>query len=447
MKKTAGGLLLVLALWGGSGSTWAADDNLAKAAALQRQGKAKEAYALLAPLEFDRAGDVEYDYLLGVAALDSGKPDRATLALERVLAVNPNFAGARLDLARAYFDLGDYDRSKTEFETVMSQNPPPVARSLGEKYLAAIEDKKHPHPSFTGYLEGSFGYDTNVNSAANANQIYMPVFGATFTLSSASVASRDNYLSLGGGFEYKYPLREGWSLLAGLDGKKRINFFKDTFNTDNADFHGGAMLERGDDTYKLTVNKGVFYLDDKFNRETSGAVGEWRHNLGRRDQLALFGQYTMLRYGHDKTGVDLSSQDVNQYVIGGGWIHALDDAGQKILFASLYNGQERTTGPVDRIDGDQRFWGARVGGQMTFNPKLDAFAVAGVKFGGYTEKNFLFGDYRSDEQYDLSVGMNWRPIQNWTLRPQVSYTRVDSNVAINDYDRIDASVTLRRDFK
>jgi len=447
MKRTMGRLLLVLALAGGIGSTWAADDELAKAAALQRQGKAKEAYALLAPLEFDRAGEVEYDYLLGVTALDSGKPDRATLALERVLAVNPNFAGARLDLARAYFDLGDYVRAKTEFNVVLGQNPPAKAKALCEQYLAAIEDKQNPHPSFSGYLEGSLGYDTNVNSAANANQIYMPLFGATFTLSSASVASRDNYLSLGGGFEYKYPLREGWSLLAGLDGKKRINFFKDTFNTDTADFHGGAMLERGDNTYKLTVNKGVFYLDDKFNRETSGAVGEWRHNLDRRNQLALFGQYTMLRYGHDKAGVDLSSQDVNQSVIGGGWIHAMDDAGRKILFASLYNGQERTTGPVDRIDGDQRFWGLRVGGQMTFNPKLDAFAVAGVKFGNYTEKNFLFGDYRSDEQYDLSLGMNWRPVLNWMVRPQVSYTRVDSNVAINDYDRVDASVTVRRDFK
>jgi hypothetical protein len=40
-----------------------------------------------------------FDYLLGIAALDSGKPDRATIAFERVLAVNPNFAGARLDLA------------------------------------------------------------------------------------------------------------------------------------------------------------------------------------------------------------------------------------------------------------------------------------------------------------------------------------------------------------
>lgn len=445
MRKIISGLALMLAL--GGGTALAADDDLAKASELMRAGKAAEAYALLAPMEFNRAGEVDYDYLLGVAALDSGKPDRASLALERVLAVNPNFAGARLDLARAYFALGDYARAKSGFEVVLSQSPPATARTVSEKYLSAIDDKMNPKPGIVGYLEGTFGYDTNVNSAANANQIFMPLFGATFTLSSASVASRDNYIALGGGFEYKHPLHEGWSLVAGLDGKKRVNFFKDTFNTDNADSHLGVMLERGDDVYRLTANKGVFYLDDKFNRETSGAVGEWRHNLDRRNQLAVFGQYTMLRYGHDKTGVDLSSQDVNQTVIGGGWIHALDDAGQKIVFLSIYNGQERTTGPVDRIDGDQRFWGWRLGGQMALNPKLDAFAVAGVKFGNYTLMNILFGDYRYDEQYDLSVGMNWRPARDWTLRPQVSYTRVDSNMALYDYDRIDASITLRRDFK
>ncbi|NNM80359.1 MAG: hypothetical protein HKM01_07890, partial [Gallionella sp.] len=72
---------------------------LRDAEALMRAGKPAEAYALLEPLEFERSGEVRFDYLLGIAALDSGKPDKATLAFERVLAVNPNYTAARLDMA------------------------------------------------------------------------------------------------------------------------------------------------------------------------------------------------------------------------------------------------------------------------------------------------------------------------------------------------------------
>ena len=48
------------------------------AQALMSQGKPAEAYGYLLPFEDKFAGNVDYDYALGVAALDSGKPDKAT---------------------------------------------------------------------------------------------------------------------------------------------------------------------------------------------------------------------------------------------------------------------------------------------------------------------------------------------------------------------------------
>lgn len=97
---------------------------LRDADALLNARKPADAYNLLEPLDFEYSGNVRFDYLLGIAALDSGHPDKATLALERVLSVDPNFAGARLDMARAYFQLGDLPRAKTELEAVMKQDPP-----------------------------------------------------------------------------------------------------------------------------------------------------------------------------------------------------------------------------------------------------------------------------------------------------------------------------------
>lgn len=430
-----------------SGIAAASELDLGKADALLKAGKAKEGYALLAPHEYEMAGNVDYDYLLGIAALDSGNADKASLALERVLAVNPDYVGARLDLARAYFALADYERAKTEFEAVQTQNPPPTAKSVIEQYLAAIDKKLNPSTTVTGYLEGTVGYDNNVNTSTATSQVFIPVFGASLTLDSTSLAARDNYLAIGGGMEITKPVKPGLSLFAGVDAKKRLNFFKDTFNTDSLDGKVGLNIEAGANTFRLSAQKGLYDIDDRLNRRLTAISGEWRHTLNPRNIVSVFGQYGLLRYGHDKTGTDLSYNDVDQTVAGLGWLHALDDYGKNIVFASIYGGDENTATDTTRIDGDQKFWGIKLGGQKSLDENLEAIGSVGFKEGGYQSRNLLILDYRRDHQYDLTLGLNWRPVQNWVVRPQLSYTRNDSNSGLNDYNRTDASVTVRRDFK
>ena len=74
----------------------AVDTVVAQAVALQARGDAAGAFALLAPLERSRAGDPDYDYALGLAAADSGRIGIAIRALQRVIAVQPENAQARL---------------------------------------------------------------------------------------------------------------------------------------------------------------------------------------------------------------------------------------------------------------------------------------------------------------------------------------------------------------
>ena len=57
----------------------------------------------------------EFDYLLGVAALDSGHIEDAIIAFERVLAIVPGHAGAQMDLARAYYAAGSFDLAEAAF--------------------------------------------------------------------------------------------------------------------------------------------------------------------------------------------------------------------------------------------------------------------------------------------------------------------------------------------
>ncbi|MDX8385278.1 MAG: tetratricopeptide repeat protein, partial [Gallionella sp.] len=139
---------------------------IATATKLLNEAKFGEAYALLVPYQSKLAGDSEFDYLLGIAALDIGKPNEAIFALERVLAVSPNHLQARAEIARAYLAVGEIAASKQEFETVQNQNPPEEVKATIQKFLAIIEsNKSSKKTAFSGYVEAMVGNDSNVNNA------------------------------------------------------------------------------------------------------------------------------------------------------------------------------------------------------------------------------------------------------------------------------------------
>ena len=126
-------------------------------------GNAKQAYAELAPLQDKLTGQPEYDYLLGVSALDSGRIDEAIIAFERVLALIPNHAGAQMDIARAYYAAGSFDLAEAAFLKLRASNPPPAAQQAIGRYLEAIQARKHQTPAgWIGYGELGLGYDSNI---------------------------------------------------------------------------------------------------------------------------------------------------------------------------------------------------------------------------------------------------------------------------------------------
>jgi tetratricopeptide (TPR) repeat protein len=114
--------------------------------------------------------------LFGVAAINVGRVPEGVLALERHLAAVPGNDRARLDLARGYFELGDYVRARSEFEFVLRYNPPKDVRSNIERYLDAMQtrDAFANKASSQLYLELGAGRDSNVNAGTYNSQITLP---------------------------------------------------------------------------------------------------------------------------------------------------------------------------------------------------------------------------------------------------------------------------------
>ena len=78
-----------------------------KVEALMVEGKPAEALAAMQARETEFAGNPRFDYLLGLAALDAHQPAVAIAPLQRVIVAQPQFAGVRMELARAHYEKGD----------------------------------------------------------------------------------------------------------------------------------------------------------------------------------------------------------------------------------------------------------------------------------------------------------------------------------------------------
>lgn len=435
-------LALAFALCAGIPAVQAAELDLVRAERLMRENKAAEAYLLLSPFEDQYAGDPRFDYLLGIAALDSGRADKATLAFERVLAVNPNFAGARLDMARAYFQLGDLPRAKTEFETVLQQNPPPAAQQTVERYLKAIEERsKIRQTQITGYAEFGFGRDTNVNNSSSSTTVKVPALGnLIFTLDPSNVQRADNYTTYAAGVDINHIIGEGVALYGGVSARQRFNRNADTFDYGSYVAQGGVSYATQSALFRLGVNAENFNLDHNPSRNSAGVAADLRYLLDPANVLLGFAQHSRYRFEQ----AALTVNDFDQTLIGGGYLRLFAD-GASAITMNAFVGSENAIN--NRADGNKDTTGLRLGGQYRLRDDLDLFASMGAQIGKYDMVNTAFQTQREDKQYDGVVGVTWRWDRDWTVRPQVLRIRNDSNIQINDYKRTEYSVTVRRDFR
>lgn len=437
-----GVLLCVLLLLGTGTASVAADATLDQARQLIENNAAKAAYDLLIPQQSERAGDAEYDLLLGIAANSVGKYSEAVFALERVLAVQPGNTRARAEIARAYFFLGERPTAKAEFEAIQKQSVPSEVAATIQKYLDAIQRvESAERTTFAGYVEMSIGHDSNVNAATSGNQVALPVFGgAVLTLGPGSTRVADNFGSAGAGISVRHMLTPKLALLAGADLNKRVNSDQGTFNTGFNSENAGLSYTHGKQTYTLAYQRQNFYVGYNLFRRAEGVIGQFQHAFDEANSLTAYAQWTPLEY----PGQDIRNADR----AGGGlaFARALGGDLQPVLFAGAYGGSEaeKSTG-VPQLGNS--FWGLRFGGQLNIRENLVAFATATREERRYGGPDPLFLTNRGDTQNDQAIGITYKPAKQWSITPQISHTRNDSNIMINQFERTQFFVTVRREFK
>jgi len=439
MRSLAGIGLLALIVATHAVAADGLDALIAQSRQLAAAGRLEEAYSLLAAAEDEHIGEPRFDYALGRAALDAGQPARATLAFSRVLAVDPGHAGALIDSGRAYLSLGNTQQARQTFESLLALDPPPALRAQIERYLEQSRRGLPPAPLFTGYLTASIGKSTNVNQSPSQSQVFVPVFGTRFDLADQNVAKADKFWSVGGGLEGSLPLDETWSLVGGVEGLARQNFHESAFDLAGAGARAGVAAASGLDLVRLQWLSARNYLGHDPNRNVDGLLAEGFKMLGPDDQLIAAAQGGSIRY---RPG-DLRIFDSDFATFGLALSHRTD--GSTILSAGASAGRENDKG--GNPDGDQRQLGLRASADVPLAAKWRAGISAAFLQTDYDRENPTFLVVRRDRRSDLELSLQYALAEALTVRLGATSTRQRSNIAIDEFDRRELWLMMRREFR
>jgi tetratricopeptide (TPR) repeat protein len=416
---------------------------LEQARKLSAAGRADEAYRVLAAHEDEYIGEIDFDYAIGRAALDSGRPDRATLAFTRVLAVNPTHAGAMIDMGRAYLALGNREQARAVFEGLLALNPPAEVQKMLAIYLAQASgsggESDERHTFIIGYLVASAGHDSNVNAAAAQARIFVPLFGAEVDLAGRNVGKADYYAGLAGGIDVTHLIDKEFALIGGVDAVQRLNAHESQFDLAASAARIGVARTWGRLFARAQLLSGRSYIDNQANRDVYALALDISEVPGVRTQWSGFAQLGSFRY----LPVEQRVFDADFISAGVGARHTLDSG--TAFFGNLSLGRENDTG--GNPGGDRQLWGLLLGVEYPLAGGLSLQASAGLQDAAYQLTDPAFLVVRHDRREDLDLALQYQFNADLRLRLGVRSTRQASNIPIYAYPRQDIGITLRRDFR
>lgn len=424
------------------------DDNpIIRAQTLVDAGKASEAFTLLRPFQPQLEGEPAFDYVFGLAALDSGYAVEAIFALERVVDTVPNHGPARAELARAYLALGEMDDAKAEFEKVKEIGDlPPEAKQTIDRYLTGIE-LFHDRTRFVvrPWMQIGFGYDTNVNGATDEKSLVVPIApGLPFALAGTANSSITN-LGLGVSVSKPIDSDRGLSAFGSAQLGARMALKEPDFTSRSGAGRVGLILEKTKHKFSLAADASMVRLDGgglaRGDRQTAGISAEWQHTPTDVDQVSAFFQASAVRHPEQ------SIRDVNRGIVGLNYGHAFTKiSGTPILYSSAFMGveDERVDGNADHFG--RRIFGTRIGASYQLSERQTMFTAFTYQRSEYEGNDPVFLVRRRDDFFDMNFGYRFQFDKRLSLSPTIVYNDNDSNIITNDYDRFELMVTVRFDF-
>ena len=406
---------------------------------LIEQKKAGEAY-VLGSKHPELMGDPLFDYFYGVAAVEVGHPTEGVLSLERVLLNDPNNDLVRLELARAYYAQGDYQRSKDEFLAVKKNQPPAGVVSTINVYLDDIKAKDASYKTTYGiFVELGMGYNNNVNAATAVNNIILPYIGpVTLGASSQPQKSAFGYDSIGA--NVSMPITSDVSVFANANTSAQRYSQANGYDLNVTNATTGVKVTDGPNTYKIAGFGSIAQIDQVPVPNTYGGGGEFVRQLTSTDSVMVAAGSTVLQYPSQ-----FNAYNSNLNVGTVGYRKAFPDVKwQPVVDVSANMAHQIDTS--NRPDLGRRIGGGAL--QLSFLPseKVGVTIGAGYAQSKYDSNDLLYQTSRVDNLFSGNAVLQYKLTKELTARMEITYYNNLSNLNLYGYEQWTGAIKLRYDW-
>ena len=410
---------------------------IARAKLLLDSGKADQAWRELNQSSTTFAGNPNFDYLLGIAALDSGRFAPAVLALERVVAQQPDNLQARAELGRALFALREFDAAKKELETVTAANVPSTVRTNINRYLDAIKSISNDKTSKTDfYVEAGHSWDSNVNFGSAQNE-WLLADGARLIPSDTSLGAKGQIARIALGVEHQSKLATDWDLFAQATLSKRHTLVGPKLSLGTLEGAVGVVNRAKSGTTTVSALGLLSELNGSSFRNVFGLSAQWQSSIINESRFGVFTQTFAMNFPLSP------DQRTRRNLAGATAWRAFSDTASGSVAVTVGRESSQTGLPQFsfNIASIKAVSDLQVSAAWRVNTQLS------IEKRRYDGVQLLFtGLQRRDTETELRLTGERALGDHWSISPQLTVTRNGSTLGPNDFRRTTAGITAKYRF-
>ena len=428
-------ILAIILLVGGVSATHAAisPEVEGQSVRLLEAGNPQAAFELLRTQEKTSAQDW---FLYGMTAHKSDNLDEAERAYRTVLRLNPSSSRSKLELATVLSGKGEWSESKRLLLDVKAENPPDRVRQNIDRYLAVINEREGEYAGWRVRASAGALYDSNVNNATISDTVTM--FGLPFTLSEDAKAQSDwaytlqfeadNVTSISSILDWQTSFAVNWTDYHAMDPYDVLQLSAST----------GPVFKINPQTiFSLPFTADAISYTDRgdFYSTSIGVAPQLRHQLNETVALNLNGNVNWKHF------IDNDDRDTLSYSVAPG-----------IDVRSCGQGTFRFGGTVGREDSgidvySNHNWGLNASIFCPLGSEMAVSLYGSYGESDYDEREVAYTETRKDEKTTIGGNLQYaHQASGWDAILGLTYTHNNSNLTLYEYEKIQATASVRKKF-
>ncbi|GAA6134087.1 hypothetical protein NBRC116188_08760 [Oceaniserpentilla sp. 4NH20-0058] len=399
-----------------------------------------QAYELANRMLSEHEGLPDFDFLYGMASVESQHYDQALFAFERLVLTFPKQPRYRLELARTHFYLRNLTRAEVEFNNVLKQNPPEPVQKNVKRFMERITDlKRSVESKFMFVVDVGGGYDTNINSATSEKELPKEelIFPVDIALDDASRETGSAYWSALAHMMYIAPLTKTSAFDGRMVVSNRSNSETPIYDLTTAmgelgySFYTGPIKWRGAGRYQFVQLDG----EELLNSQSLLGQANWLLKKGANIGFGL--NYGMSSYPDNSDG-DITQQQFNL-----SYASAPEKDSWKL---TLIFGTDSTDEASNKHSG-KTYQGFTYQSTSLTGQRSSRYWTFSILSNEYDAINTaLYTKIRKDQNATFGIGWRYNFSSHFSFRNDYSVNYNDSTLQANTYTRAKAEIGLTYNF-